>query len=92
MNSYSFYAVFGAVLPCKSFLFLSRGLIIIYHAALFFRRRRRFFGVAVSVAADSNALLPRICKMTSPLSVTGATGSGCGAGCWVLVAVVPRAG
>lgn len=41
------------------------------------------------MAADSNALLPRICKITSPLSVTG---SGCGAGCWVLVAVVPCAG
>lgn len=73
---------------------MSRGLIIVivYHVALFFRRRRRFFGVAVSVAADSNALLPRICKMTSPLSVTGATGSGCGAGCWALMTVVPCAG
>ena len=63
-----------------------------HYVALFFRRRRRFFGAAAAVVLGAvsaftaaagwlGALLPRICKITSPLFVVV-----CGVAGWVLAA------
>ena len=56
------------------------------YTALFFRLRRRFLGVVAAAGSVGSAgllsvLLPRICKITSPLLVVV-----CGVVGWVLVA------
>ena len=58
------------------------------YTVLFFRLRRRFLGVVaaaglVESAGLSSVLLPRICKITSPLFVVV-----CGVVGWALAAVL----